>query len=297
MYEDTQAELSALLPTIKQAIQKVKDKLDRLSAFNSETSGLFGSSVARFNAVSTCASAIGAANFDTTGRLVFSFNNPNDFQGFKDLAHQGGLPEKVVASVLTNGIMKKAIREVERPEVMEDDEIEVQTGRFTSGGITQTFRQVKNITTGKTLDFQGDSSLFSQFMAEYNGSTDVTQGSPIDGIRQKTKDDIKQLIPKKDELKVDGIAGSISSAIGALGQYTEIQGSKKFETEKVSGKAYLQQQKEGSIIQKKVSEEASKKSAKQVQDYLSNDTPSGTGGTPNYHPAAGTSPNSIRFNG
>ncbi|GAB2027528.1 T7SS effector LXG polymorphic toxin [Lactovum odontotermitis] len=295
MYEDTQAELSALLPTIEQAIQKVKDKLDRLSAFNSETSGLFGSSVARFNAVSTCASAIGTVNFDTTGRLVFSFNNPNDFQGFKDLAHQGGLPEKVVASVLSNGIMKKAIREVERPEVMEDDEIETVTVKYNVNGMDLSMTEVRNKTTGKVLEKSNDfGAAFISTIGDNTGvgaaiqgplhsdlyiSSKVNTNWSTEAERMKRFTEIGETykVPSFNELIGFGAAG-VGSSIGTTAkEYIDIKNSYQSDVNIEKGSEYLKQQAVSKA--EKYKEESNTKKAQEIKEQQ-NTNPNRNGTSP-----------------
>ena len=109
MYSNFQSQLSSYMGTTADDIQKVQDKLKKLHEFNSHVNGLFSDGLDEFKTILQIMAAI---TIDTAGNYILKFNNNKDFKKFKDLARSGGLPKEIAKSVLSQGVVSKAIKQV-----------------------------------------------------------------------------------------------------------------------------------------------------------------------------------------
>ena len=106
---DLQGKLNSQAESLEQDIEKLKKDLRLFQDFSSGTQGLFSNS---FDELKTIIQIIIAISVDDVGNYAMSFNNKKEFKKFKEFANSGGLPKELAQSVLSQGTISKATKEV-----------------------------------------------------------------------------------------------------------------------------------------------------------------------------------------
>ncbi|PCS05172.1 hypothetical protein RU86_GL001147 [Lactococcus piscium] len=231
------AELPGLdrqLDNLKQLKHDYEKKLLALQTFSSTTSSLFTDSLQAFKYALQGVDLINQSTSSSDGTIMF----PRD----TNMEWLKKLEGEKFSSKLNE---EDKVSLPKENKVKDSDDIVIETSSFTTEGITVSFSEVRNITTGETLKILGSSSVFYQFMEKFNGNKEIQEvpfGEPVK--------------PGIDKISVG------QSFFNALAQCSEIQETKKLETEKMKGSEYKEQE----LKDKKIAEDARKKS--EIQRHI-----------------------------